>query len=59
MGNHPTGLLCMWCGKEANDASEEGPERNSMWVYCKPCDTWTEHPYRDEPTNPVPQEDAK
>lgn len=47
-------LICMMCGKEANDA--DGPEvdeSGDWWNYCRECDCWTSHPGPDaEPIRP-------
>lgn len=45
-----TDLLCYLCCKPALDARafiEVDPD-GTRWVYCRPCDTWTEHPAEDD-----------
>lgn len=44
--------LCMICGEPALDADDSEPDLDSndpeawiLWVYCRKCDAWTEHPY--------------
>lgn len=42
--------LCMMCSKEADGRwewekrFEDGRDVWILWVYCCPCDCWTEHP---------------
>jgi len=35
--------LCCHCGKPAVDATDNDHD-GTFWVYCRPCDFWTEHP---------------
>lgn len=42
---------CMMCGSKTIHSSETdgftwGVEPGTLWTYCRPCDTWTEHPPR-------------
>ena len=47
-------MLCMLCGKEADDGYEYTPSTGNVdeggphWVYCRKCDCWTEHPLEAE-----------
>ena len=38
--------LCQYCGRKARDGKYpfETDAEGNVWIYCAPCDGWTEHP---------------